>query len=99
VVRCFGFALRQAHFNLLGFGLWLRESAHHGNLLAHDGSVRSHNSVVQLVYTTSTIVIQFQYVARHSRHSFVDATKFHLQSQSLYFALSIPLHFTTTAEV
>ena len=57
------------------------------------------NSLVSFEISTTTTVIKFQYVARHSGHSFVDVTKFHLQFQSLDFALSIPLHFITTTEV
>ena len=93
VVRCFGFALHQAHLSHLGLDFGCRNPPVTAIKLLLIDPVNVQNTLVSFEISAATSVITFQYVAPHSGHSFVDVTKFHLQFQSLDFALPSPLDF------
>ena len=79
MVRSFGFALHQAHLSHLGLDFACGNPPVTAIKLLLMDPLNVQNSLVSFEISAATTVIKFQYVARHSGHSFVDVTKFHLQ--------------------
>jgi hypothetical protein len=88
VVKCFGFALHQVHNIHLGWTFVARiRLSRHSKCCWWNLWISRNLCLTWVGSKLPTTVIQFQYVARHSGHSYADVTKFHLHFQSLDFAL------------